>query len=55
MSHFFTAVKKLTKRNSKYYPNSDHLLNTKEKQHLAIAFTIVITPILIGLGVILIG
>lgn len=55
MKTFFSALKKLTKRNSKSYPNSDHLLTKKEKQHLAIAFSIIITPIIIGLGIYLIG
>ncbi|MBN2797087.1 MAG: hypothetical protein JXR88_16870 [Clostridia bacterium] len=55
MTTFFKSLIKLTKRNSKSYPNSDHLLTKSEKQNLAIAFTILITPIIIGLSIYLIG
>jgi len=49
------AIKKLIRRkNKKYYEASD-ALTKKEKRQLWIAFSIIATPILVGLSIILVN
>ncbi|NLY85014.1 MAG: hypothetical protein GX077_01515 [Tissierellia bacterium] len=49
----FTAIKKLLKRRSKSYYNSDYILTSKEKQVLMITVFMIFFPIIISTVIIL--
>jgi hypothetical protein len=55
MKKIFKITKKIIKGSSSEYTNADHLLTKKEKHHLVLVSSVIMIPILIGLGVYLLG
>lgn len=55
MKTFKSALRKLFKSQSKTYPSASHMLTTKEKHTLILAMSVIIIPLIIGLGVYLFG
>jgi len=55
MKRIFKITKKIIKGSSSEYTNADHLLTKKEKHHLVLVSSVIVIPILIGLGVYLLG
>jgi len=55
MKKIFKLIKKIIEGQSSEYTNADHLLKKKEKHHLVLVSSVIMIPILIGLGVYLLG
>lgn len=49
MKNFFTALKKIAYHKNTTYVNSNYKLHYKEKRSLLIVITLCLTPVLIGI------
>lgn len=55
MKKILKIAKKIIKGSSSKYTNAEHLLTKKEKHQLILVSSVILIPILIGLGVYLLG